>query len=70
MDRFVTSLASIYSDKLDKDTRTPVYIFSVPGVSGEFGILGFPLAFWVQLATVRMLSRNSSNLKRKTTSLV
>jgi hypothetical protein len=58
MQGLVQSLASIYSDRLEQDTRTPTYTFSVPGIDGgSIGILtsGGPLAFWVQMATVRLL---------------
>jgi hypothetical protein len=55
MQGLVQSLASIYSDRLEQDTRTPTYTFSVPGIDGgSIGILtsGGPLAFWVQMATI------------------
>jgi hypothetical protein len=47
----VAGVASLFTNKLDKDTSTPFYTFSVPGIDGSFGILGSPLPFWVQLAT-------------------
>lgn len=54
MEAFISSLASIYSNKIEHDTRTPSFTFSVPGFDGSFGILGggTPLPFWVQMATL------------------
>jgi hypothetical protein len=55
MEGLFENVVSIYSDKLEQDTRTPTYTFSIPGHDdASFGILtsGGPLAFWVQMATV------------------
>ena len=54
MESVIDSIASIYSNKLEEDTRTPSFTFSVPGIDGSFGILGSgtPLPFWIQFATV------------------
>jgi hypothetical protein len=49
------SVASLFTNKLDKDTRTPFYTFSVTGIDGSFGILGTSLPFWVQLATFLLM---------------
>ena len=55
MDSLLGGLASLFTNKLDKDTRTPVYTFSLPGLDASFGILGGTLGWWIQLATFLLM---------------
>ena len=58
MDNLLGGLASLFTNKLDRDTRTPVYTFSFPGVDASYGILSSTLGFWIQL-TIFLLMQSA-----------